>query len=1331
MEKRLKYDMRKLLAPLLLAFASFASAQTCTTCIQNSANPQNAQINIGTATIRGTLTVNDLVAAALNLGAITAGTFTGDGSHLTVLNATQLSSGTVPAARLSGAYTGITSVGALSAGTWQGTPVSPQYGGTGQNFASVSTGSIIYFNGNGTMTTLLPSSPQALLQTNGFAAPVWTSSPAVSGANMFGIPLTALNAGNLPKNIIVSSNSIPYVDGASVFGNINGSVSTYTGTIALSQLAAGTLPSTVVASSITGTGVIGGVYGDASHIPQLTLRTDGRVSTVTVLGLSVPLANLQSGALPGGVTVPAANVSAGALNGGVIASSLTATGATPGTYGSATQAPQITVSADGRISSVTQFPIGGLSSSTVFSNVDNNWSHAQTSQSSWTINSNLLVQSSVTAGAFFGDGSHLNGVTFQGGTVPNITTFLSQVISQKGFSTLYGMGASTATFGTNNQISSFTNTGSLYMPGGSTIAARGGWLYFSTAAPLDANPVNSAEIDNNANLRVNGQGLDALTISPNLLATSIVSATPVLAVENNVFNGVQSQSYAYTFNGADVTGVAITGGNIGGSNKTSTQHTVSSGTLTNTATWATAPAFNTQLDAYGVSVSTGSNRYELASWGTQVDSNAKVGGAGTSAIIPTRFNWRLTDSAGTEQTYMVLQDSGTLELGPNAGAAGQDTNSTVRLHVVGSSATVDGTLNAGNVVVTSSLAIGRPIIPGAIFSAQGYTGAVNASTDSVSIFYSSGLAAGITADLAIVSDGGAPFQIMRGYGGTQSVIRQHVNGGSLASPSATQTGYEAFYAAGGHDGTNESNGKARVSMAATQNWTTSATGMNVKVSGTPQNTTSTKLYATFDEGGLSMSSSTLNAGWITTPSSVTASTYFGDGSHLTGITVSAPGISTGAVTTAALTGNGNSTSPLGINSSSVAVLSGGFVQNAQLDSSSVTKQGFVTLANLSGSVPSGRVDFSTITTALATKASTGTDNSMTRANALATFGASAVTFIGSTTANGAILGKSSVTASAFFGDGSHLSGIVATGVCALGAGTTSIVCSGSSNSAIGTNSEVGGGSGNTANDTNSTIPGGNNNQATGNYSTIGGGNGNTTGGTNATVAGGASNTANNVSAFVGGGNNNNAADSRTVVVGGTSNTSLNQYDVVVGGEGNEAQGGHSFCGAGQSNNAFGQWSSIAGGRSNDSHGDYSAIPGGQGNTSAGSWAFAAGQNASASTDNSFTWSDGTVYTDHGTQTFNANATGGTFFDGGNVNVASSMTVTGTTFMGWAMVTNSCGAGVTTCNADCALGSVLTGGGCNAGVALSKDAPNSASQWGCTSLTVTTLTAYAFCGRLAH
>lgn len=73
------------------------------------------------------------------------------------------------------------------------------------------------------------------------------------------------------------------------------------------------------------------------------------------------------------------------------------------------------------------------------------------------------------------------------------------------------------------------------------------------------------------------------------------------------------------------------------------------------------------------------------------------------------------------------------------------------------------------------------------------------------------------------------------------------------------------------------------------------------------------------------------------------------------------GISTGVATTAALSGNGNSSSLLGVVSSSVAILSGGFVLNQQLDGSSVTKQGNFWIGN------------GTLTGAFNTRASSGTN----------------------------------------------------------------------------------------------------------------------------------------------------------------------------------------------------------------------------------------------------------------------------------------------------------------------------------------------------------------------
>jgi hypothetical protein len=64
-------------------------------------------------------------------------------------DAANITSGTLPTGRLSGSYTGITGVGTLTAGTWNGTAVGPTYGGTG--FSSYAVGDLLYAD---TTTTL-------------------------------------------------------------------------------------------------------------------------------------------------------------------------------------------------------------------------------------------------------------------------------------------------------------------------------------------------------------------------------------------------------------------------------------------------------------------------------------------------------------------------------------------------------------------------------------------------------------------------------------------------------------------------------------------------------------------------------------------------------------------------------------------------------------------------------------------------------------------------------------------------------------------------------------------------------------------------------------------------------------------------------------------------------------------------------------------------------------------------------------------------------------------------------------------------------------------------
>ena len=71
------------------------------------------------------LWINTPQTSITSVGTITTGTWSGlfgavSGANLTTLNASNLSSGTVASARISGSYTGITGVGTITNGTWSG-----------------------------------------------------------------------------------------------------------------------------------------------------------------------------------------------------------------------------------------------------------------------------------------------------------------------------------------------------------------------------------------------------------------------------------------------------------------------------------------------------------------------------------------------------------------------------------------------------------------------------------------------------------------------------------------------------------------------------------------------------------------------------------------------------------------------------------------------------------------------------------------------------------------------------------------------------------------------------------------------------------------------------------------------------------------------------------------------------------------------------------------------------------------------------------------------------------------------------------------------------------
>jgi hypothetical protein len=134
-------------------------------------------------------------------GEFSAGIITADGSGLSAINASNISSGTVATGRISGSYTGITEVGTLTAGTWNATAIGAQYGGTGS--ANLTANNVILGNGASSVQFVAPGSNGNVLTSNGTT---WTSVAVSAGITL--TDDTSTNATRYPLLTASTSGSI-------------------------------------------------------------------------------------------------------------------------------------------------------------------------------------------------------------------------------------------------------------------------------------------------------------------------------------------------------------------------------------------------------------------------------------------------------------------------------------------------------------------------------------------------------------------------------------------------------------------------------------------------------------------------------------------------------------------------------------------------------------------------------------------------------------------------------------------------------------------------------------------------------------------------------------------------------------------------------------------------------------------------------------------------------------------------------------------------------------------------------------------------------------------
>lgn len=221
--------------------------------------------------------------------AISAGAVSGLAASATTdtTNASNITSGTLGTGRLSGSYTGITGVGTLTAGTWNGTAIGVGYGGTGLT-ATPTNGQLPIGNGTGfTLATLTAGTNVSISNTAGGIT--ISATPAAGGT------VTSVDVSGGTTGLTTSGGPITVSGTITLAGTLNVAnggtgATTLTGYVKGNGTSAMSASTTIPNTDITGLGtmstqnasnvaITGGTI-DGTAIGATTAST-GKFTTVT------------------------------------------------------------------------------------------------------------------------------------------------------------------------------------------------------------------------------------------------------------------------------------------------------------------------------------------------------------------------------------------------------------------------------------------------------------------------------------------------------------------------------------------------------------------------------------------------------------------------------------------------------------------------------------------------------------------------------------------------------------------------------------------------------------------------------------------------------------------------------------------------------------------------------------------------------------------------------------------------------------------------------------------------------------------------------------------